>query len=335
MTGAEPRSPAADPPPELVARFKAALDRLWPESGRLGLAVSGGPDSLAMLLLAQAAIPGQFEVAAVDHGLRPESAGECAMVARVCAERGIRCEVLAVEVEPGNLQDAARDARYEGLAEWASRRGISAIATAHHADDQAETLLMRLNRGSGLAGLAGVRERVGIEGWNSPVIVRPLLFFRHAELAKVVEVSGIAPVNDPSNTDERFDRARIRKALLESNWIDPLALAASAAHLAEAEEALDWATSNEFTARVSKTLDRSQWPPAPIEIRYRYGTLRAIEVRIVKSIILDFGRQARGGDVARIVDRLYLGQGGNLGGVLGSVVGDHWVFRPEPPRQSR
>src|SRR5688572_9332666 len=118
MTGAEPRSPAAEPPPELVARFKEALERLWPERGKLGLAVSGGADSLAMLLLAEAAIPGQFEVATVDHGLRPEAVDECAMVAGVCAERGISCEVLNATVGSGNAQAMARLARYTLLSVW-------------------------------------------------------------------------------------------------------------------------------------------------------------------------------------------------------------------------
>src|SRR6187399_1546108 len=105
MTATGARSPAAaEPSPELVARFADALSRLWPEGGRLGLAVSGGPDSLAMLLLAEAAIPGQFEVATVDHGLRPESAAECAAVAELCGLLGIDCTTLAVTVPGGNLQ---------------------------------------------------------------------------------------------------------------------------------------------------------------------------------------------------------------------------------------
>ncbi len=103
MTATGARSAA--PPDELVARFKAALDRLWPEGGKLGLAVSGGPDSLAMLLLAEAAIPGQFEVATVDHGLRPEAGDDCAFVIRLCSKRSIPCEVLQVRVAPGNVQE--------------------------------------------------------------------------------------------------------------------------------------------------------------------------------------------------------------------------------------
>src|SRR6187402_3868010 len=104
MTATGARLPAAaEPPAELVTRFAEALARLWPEGGRLGLAVSGGPDSLAMLLLAEAALPGQFEVAAIDHGLRERSAAECAMVAALCAGRGIDCAVRKVTVASGNL----------------------------------------------------------------------------------------------------------------------------------------------------------------------------------------------------------------------------------------
>src|SRR5688500_5455850 len=206
MTATGARLPAA-PEPDLVARFAEALARLWPDGGRLGLAVSGGPDSLAMLLLAEAAIPGRFEVATVDHGLRPASAGECALVAQICADRAVPCSILQVTVAPGNVQNEARKARYAALTAWAEQRVLSAIATAHHADDQAETLLMRLNRGSGLSGLAGVREEGLLVGplFMCPVI-RPLLHFRRSELAEVVARSGIAPIEDPSNSDDRFDR---------------------------------------------------------------------------------------------------------------------------------
>ena len=172
MTGTAPPSPAADAlPPDLVRRFAESLARLRPGSGPIGLAVSGGPDSMAMLLLAHAAIPGEFEVATVDHGLRPEAADECALVERACAERDIACEILRVEVGEGNLQAKAREARYQALDDWAVAR-LDAIATAHHADDQAETLLYRLSRGTGLKGLAGmaVARRLG-----AGTLMRPML----------------------------------------------------------------------------------------------------------------------------------------------------------------
>ncbi|MEC7398775.1 MAG: tRNA lysidine(34) synthetase TilS, partial [Pseudomonadota bacterium] len=118
--------------------------------------MSGGPDSLALLLLAQAAFPGMVEAATVDHGLRSESADEARFVAGLCRDRGIPHEILTCAVEAGNMQDRARSARYAALDQWAKEHAIAAIATAHHADDQAETLLMRLNRGSGLSGLSGI-----------------------------------------------------------------------------------------------------------------------------------------------------------------------------------
>src|SRR5512139_2130911 len=304
MTATGARSPAADE--ALLKRFAGELDRLWPEGDRpecrLGLAVSGGPDSLAMLLLADAAIPGRFEVATVDHGLRPESAAECGMVADMCAARGIPCAVLSVSVAEGNLQAAAREARYAALTRWASSRGLTAIATAHHADDQAETLLMRLNRGSGVAGLAGVRERSWL-AHSGIALIRPLLAFRRAELAGVVAASGLAPVQDPSNADDRFDRARIRKAIAESEWLDPLALAASAANLAAADEALEWAAGREWNERVVGSEHR---------ISYRRLAPKAVAMRVIARIIADFGGRARGQDLARLLARLEAGEGGNL-----------------------
>ncbi|HYD25385.1 MAG TPA: tRNA lysidine(34) synthetase TilS [Croceibacterium sp.] len=325
MTATGTRSAApADLPPELVARFAQALERLWPEGGKLGLAVSGGPDSMAMLLLAHAAIPGKFEVGTVDHGLRAESAAECAMVASACAARGIRCEVLKATVAPGNVQSRARSARYGVLAGWAERHGLAALATAHHADDQAETLLMRLNRGSGVAGLAGVREIGAMPGCAIPVI-RPLLGFRRADLAGVVAASGLEAVHDPGNVDDRFDRARLRKAIGESPWLDVAALAQSAAHLADAEEALQWGTNRQWSERVTGPPDC---------LRFRPGTPAEITRRIVSRAIANFGDVPRGGDVARLIERLARGESGSLGGALVTVEGDEWVFRPEPARRN-
>lgn len=321
MTATGARSPAADDP--LVRRFAAELARLWPEGGTLGLAVSGGPDSLAMLLLAKAAIPQRFAVATVDHGLRPSAAAECAMVAQICADHGIRCEILRVQVAPGNVQAEARAARYAALVEWARTHGLSALATAHHADDQAETLLMRLNRGSGVAGLAGVRERTSAAPSSLPVI-RPLLGFRKTELAQVVADAGLSPACDPSNTDARFDRARMRVALAQSDWLNPLALAASAANIAAADEALDWAATREWDERVAREDG---------EIRYRQLAPKVVAMRVVGRIIEDFGGKARGQDLARLLDKLARGEGGNVGGVLATAEGEEWVFRREPPRR--
>lgn len=321
---AEPSAAADAVSAAEAARFKATLARLWPERGRLALAVSGGPDSLALLLLAHTAIPGAFEAATVDHGLRPESAGEADFVAGLCAALGVEHAVLKVEVAAGNLQDEARGARYSALAGWAAERGLTALATAHHADDQAETVLMRLNRGSGLAGLTGVRARGKVPGGTLPLI-RPVLGWRRAELAAIVARAGIVPVNDPSNADLRFDRVRMRAALAEADWLDPAAIAASAAHLADAEEALTWAFELEWDLWVEVAGDAVLYTPhAP----------RALVLRVVERIVAGFGGEPRGGAVARLVEGLEAGEPGTLAGVMARVEDDGWLFRPETGRRA-
>jgi tRNA(Ile)-lysidine synthase len=306
-------------------RFGAEIERLLPEGGRLGLAVSGGPDSLAMMLLAHAAVPGRFSVATVNHGLRPEAEGECGMVARICADRRIPCAVLRVETASGNLQAEARKARYAALAEWAAGEEVAALLTAHHADDQAETLMMRLNRASGLAGLSGVRARGMVPGSPIPIL-RPLLGWRRVELARIVERAGIDPARDPSNEDDAYDRARLRKALASADWLDVDAIAESAANLADADEAFGWLVDREWDACISATDGGA--------ICYKPEAPRAVRLRIVARIVAGFGGGPRGGAIARLVDDLARGGGGNVGGVVAEAGEDGWVFRPEPPRQA-
>lgn len=215
-------------------RFHADLARLIPLPARIGIAVSGGPDSMALLWLAHNALPGAVEAATVDHGLRAEAADEAAMVATWCADNGIPHAILRpAQPITGNIQSAARSARYALLEQWRAERGLAAILTAHHADDQLETLLMRLNRGSGVSGLAGVRARSGS-------IVRPLLGWRKAELIALAQEQRLPFADDPSNADPRFDRAALRRHLTTADWLDPIAAARSAAALSEAEEALAW-----------------------------------------------------------------------------------------------
>lgn len=308
-----------------AARFAAALERLWPGGGgRLGLAVSGGPDSLAMLILAQAALPRRFEAATVDHGLRTESAAEAAFVARICAALGVEHAALQVTVARGNLQDEAREARYAALAGWAAERGLGAILTAHHADDQAETVLMRLNRGSGIGGLAGIRARGTVPGTRLPLL-RPVLDWRREELAAIVARAGLVAVNDASNADPRFDRARIRAALSKADWLDPASIAQSAAHLAEAEQTLAWAFNLEWDLWVE--VDEGA-------VRYTPHAPRPLVLRVVERIVAGFGGEPRGSAVARLVDALESGEPGTLGGVVARVEDDSWLFRPEPPRRA-
>ncbi len=313
---------------ELVERFRGSLARLNPERAKIGLAVSGGPDSMAMLLLAHEAIPGRFEVATVNHGLRSEAVEECALVVSACEERGIPCEVFEVEVAVGNLQAKAREARYAALAQWAEQRQLSAVATAHHANDQAETLLMRLNRGSGTTGLAGTRERaVATFGGRKICIIRPLLGMLRDDLGQIIETCGVSVVDDPSNHDEKFDRVRMRKALASSDWIDPVALSQSASHLAEAEEALTMLTNLLWHDHVERD-------GANYRLRNPQNIPRVIALRMAEWIVDAIGTKPRGSNVARLLDGLERGLGGNLGGVMATLEDGQWVFRREPPRKT-
>lgn len=307
-----------------AARFAGTLARIFPEYGRIGLAVSGGADSTAMLLLAHQAIPGQFEVATVDHGLRAAAEQECALVAGLCAERGIPCTVLRATVAPGNVQAEARKGRYAVLAHWAQARGLAAMATAHQADDQAETLLLRLARGSGVAGLAGVRERGLVPGSSLPLL-RPMLGFTRAECAEIVATAGIDPVCDPSNEDDRFDRVRMRQLLAAMPLGSAQGVLATASNCADADAALAWAADREWAERVSV---------GEGEVRYRPQAPRAVAIRIVERAVAHLGGTLRGGQAADLVDALCAGNTANAGGVLARCKGGDWHFAPEPPRRS-
>jgi tRNA(Ile)-lysidine synthase len=304
-----------------IARFRADLEALTGgPPGRLGLAVSGGPDSLALLLLANAAYPGQVHAATVDHGLRPESAAEAVFVAGICGPLGIPHATLRAAMrETSNVQAAARARRYALLASWVAETGAAFLATGHHLDDQAETLVMRLSRGSGLAGLSGIRA-VG-DG-----IVRPLLGWRREELAAIVREAGVEAVADPSNADERFDRARVRRRLAETAWLEAAPLARSAGALAEAEAAMEWMAERLRRERVEAVPDGFTLDPdgLPIELRRR----------LVLAILAAMERPApRGEDMTRLLVALAAGETATLAEVK-CTGGTIWRFVPAPPRRA-
>jgi tRNA(Ile)-lysidine synthase len=175
------------------------------------IACSGGPDSTALLdALARLAPPRRWRLSAVhvDHGLRPESAVEADLVAALAADRGIAFRGIAVQVAPGgSLQDHARNARHAALRSEAARVGAGAIALGHTADDQAETVLMRALAGASPRGLPAMAER-------ERGLVRPLLrVWRDATVAYCAAL-GIEPLDDPSNSDPRFLRSRVRHEVI-------------------------------------------------------------------------------------------------------------------------
>ena len=205
---------------------------------RLALAVSGGPDSLALMHLAQglhhaSGLRGRaITVLTVDHALRDGSRAEAETVGRLADGMGLPHAILTWRHGPvdARVQARAREARYSLMAAYCTAHDIPALATAHHLDDCAETFLMRLQRGSGLDGLAAIPE----EGaWADLTVLRPLLEMSKARLVATVQAAGLTFAADPSNTDPRFERSRLRGAMetLEGMGFTAQAIALSAKRL--------------------------------------------------------------------------------------------------------
>jgi tRNA(Ile)-lysidine synthase len=321
----------ASPASEQVERVRRELDALVRPEATIGVAVSGGPDSLALLILAAAARPLQVEAATVDHALRPESRAEAEMVAAVCERLGVPHAILTAtwkEKPETAIQERARLMRYRLLWQWASERDLTALLTAHHLEDQAETFLMRLARGAGVKGLAGMRRISWSPAGEIPVL-RPLLGWSHAELEGVCANSGIDPVQDPSNEDEQFERVRVRKALAGADWLNPAAIAESAGHLAEADGALHWATDLEWNRAVKESGDEILYTPtdAPREIRRRI-----IRRTILKLATEGGGAEPRGRELDQLLAAMASGKRATLRGVL-CVGGKEWQFTRAPERR--
>jgi tRNA(Ile)-lysidine synthase len=315
--------PTPNAPPEAaVARFRADLLKCGCEpSQRFGICVSGGADSLALLLLAKAASL-TIKAVTVDHRLRAESADEARYVAAICTQLGVAHETIVLEIyNGGNISDWARTARYAALRDWAAQESIDVLLTAHHADDQLETVLMRLNRGSGVAGLAGVRAR-------QDDLCRPLLGWRKSELVEIVTVGGIESIDDPTNYDDAYDRARLRKHLAKADWLDSKAAAISAAALADANDALDWAVKRLLDQHLSGGLNgyTLTLPAVPPEL-----ARRVITACIGK---LNPSAKLRGDALDRLLATLQRGTTATLAGVKCSG-GTDWHFTRAPPRRTK
>ncbi|SMQ73039.1 tRNA(Ile)-lysidine synthase [Devosia lucknowensis] len=223
------------------------LARMFAPAGRhraIGLAVSGGPDSLALMLLAHrwaASLPAppKLFVYSLDHELRAEAHEEVAMVLDTAASLGLAARGLCWtgEKPETGLQEAARQARYRLIGEAMKTDGATLLLTGHHRSDQAETVLMRLAHGSGIEGLKAMTPVSDVEG---VAVFRPLLDVDPASLAVLVQDAGLSPARDPSNHDLAYERVRWRKLLpaLAEEGLDSATLTRLAARMAEADAAL-------------------------------------------------------------------------------------------------
>jgi tRNA(Ile)-lysidine synthase len=314
-------------PEELETRLASATTRLIGralcDDERIGIAVSGGADSMALLAAANTCWPGQVEAATVDHGLRPAARVEAEMVAQWCADHAVAHRILTLDKAlSGNLQASAREARYALLERWREERGLAWLATAHQADDQIETIILRLNRGAGVGGLASVRARRGH-------LLRPLLGEHRATLRAFCVVHDVPFVDDPSNVDERFDRARLRQALAGNQLIDPIGLARSVEALAQADAALSWMTDRIAAESLTlldgvATLQEGDFPP---EI------LRRLLLRMIAHINPE-AEKPRGPSLDQALVQLFDGKVVTLADCI-LTGGESWTVRRAPPRKSR
>ncbi len=305
------------------------------------LAVSGGPDSMALMCLAArwAALkgrePASIAVLTADHGLRPESAAEAAFVAKQARGLGFAHATLAWTGEKPRtgIQAAAREARYRLMAAYCREHDIACLVTAHTEDDQAETFLMRLRRGSGLDGLAAmapVSERGGLP------IVRPLLGLSKARLTAYLRSRGIPFVTDPSNSNALFERVRLRHAMkaLAAAGIARPALALSAARLGRSREALAGAAS-EFLERHFRVTSLAQ---GQISIPAFLALAPDIALRVLShALALAGGKDEppRMSKVERLLEKLHTGKReAALGGCLVIAAAGVLNFYREPGRMS-
>lgn len=307
-----------------LGRFQQSVERLtdgFKTGSRLGLAISGGPDSLALLLLANHAFAGRVAAATIDHGLRKDAVDEAKYVAQLCNERAIPHTILTPSTPiTGNIQSAARNVRYALLDQWATQMDCAFIATAHHADDQLETILMRLARGSGVNGLSGIR---AINGR----IIRPVLDFTKSELIAVCAAANVTPVHDPSNDNADFDRVRFRQYLnAHPHPFDPIAANNSAAALTQASAALDWVVAN-LADRIAQMQTGVSLDPAdlPRELQRRL-LLNALKM-------VDPGIHPRGDSMDRTLHALIAGETLTLGNIL-CKGGAIWHLSTAPKRRS-
>jgi len=244
----------------LTACLTAGLPgQATPRPRTIGVAVSGGSDSTALLVLAvrEGAKRGlAVEAVTLDHRLRPEAADEARAVSRLCAGLGVHHDILTWHHDGplGNLQAAARAARRRLISDWARQRGIAVVALGHTMDDQAETFLMRLERGSGVDGLAAMSARRRGHGIDW---IRPLLGMRRDELRGFLVAEGIAWADDPSNENPAYGRVRVRRALavLEGLGLTVEGIAKTTARLQMSRAALEDAT--ETAARRMATVSRA------------------------------------------------------------------------------
>lgn len=299
-------------PPLNDENFSALMARLgvaFTAGDKIAVAVSGGGDSIALaLLLKEFCKNNRLPLVAltVDHGLRPESANEAAQVALWMKAADVPHQALKWmgEKPQTHIQELAREARYRLMADYCRKHNIKYLCLAHHADDQAETILFRLAKGSGIDGLGGMR---GLAVYNNDLsLLRPLLTVRHDDLIAYNKSQKAEWVEDPSNQNIRYARARIRNSfdVLEKDGLTVERLCRLAERLQNVSQIISEITDNEYKNNIIYINTE--------RIEIKYNQLSSCHIEIVSRIIIkaiehfypDKNYPARLEDVERLAGRL-------------------------------
>jgi tRNA(Ile)-lysidine synthase len=332
--------PAQDPASLPSGLDPDTLFAPFSEASGLLVAVSGGPDSMALLALAADWSKGARRppviAATLDHGFRSASADEARMVGALCAKLGITHTILDwTGTKPvTRLQERARTARYAALCQHARQAGANVLLTAHHADDQSETILFRLLRGSGIGGLAGMQ---ATRPRDTILHARPLLAFRKAKLVALCEARALPFVEDASNSDPRYARTRMRALAshLEKAGMGPAQWARLSGRAARAEEALVFATGQlRASLDIQAEPDRTSFDASALA-----RVPRELVLRLLLGEIIRIGRPPRLERAEPLADLLLrsLADGVALRATLGGVIVDlrpdgRLSVSPEGPR---
>lgn len=300
--------------------------------GAIGIAVSGGSDSMALLHLGACAaseIGVELHAVTIDHRLRPEAAAEASHVRDVCEALKVRHDTLAWDHGEisGNLSDQARRARYRLISEWARTQGVTHVALGHTADDQAETFLMELAREAGLDGLSGMRSR-----WteNGLTWLRPLLETPRQSLRDYLVRQAVAWKDDPTNEDQKYQRVRARRALkaLSPLGISATTIASVAGHLADARRVLETAVADAKRPGAREDagaifLDHARFLLLDPELQRRLliGALRCVS---------GAAYSPRSASIKRALGALVAGRRATLSGCLLSLKGGEACILREP-----
>lgn len=337
---------AAEAEPPLSPAEIRALFSPFAKETKLAVAVSGGPDSTALLWLAakwrKARKSGPELIAlTVDHGLRRESAAEAKAV-KVLAERlGVSHRILRWNGDKPKtgLQEAARTARYRLLAAAAKKARASVLITAHTRDDQAETVLLRLLRGSGPAGLQAMAACAPCPGAPWLPLARPLLGVPKARLVATLNKAGIAFADDPSNRDPRHTRPRLRALMpaLETEGLSASRLALLAQRQRRAEDAL-----RQVVARAQAEVSRTPWQEGGRIVLDRAGFAALPDEIAIRLLGRAIGEAGDEGPVElRKLEALFEALRGETGlrrslaGALVTARAGELVIERAPPRRDR